>query len=242
MRVHSPIINIELENGMIGTLLMNEIPLLDKRINSYNAVTSDGKYIFIVSATDKMLSVYDFGFNFIKYIPLINSYVDICYDYVDKCFWAVANTNKVYKLDYDSFCEIDCVNMNLSINYKIVNIEFDGRCNGFVIVVSDVAMVRCNKQGKITEEYYLDKKESVKGLAMIGEEILAVSFYPDVHLSLIKVFDSDYSAEHVSCLQKNYSCKSMFTYHCKSENYFFVLGKKHNQYGYVIRYKLIYKK
>ncbi len=224
---------------MIGTLRIDEIPLLDKNISSYSGITTDYSYIYIVSNKENVIVVYDFNFNFIKYITITNSYNDICYDSVEKCFWAVSNSNKIYKLDFMNFCEIDSI--EISVCSKLGNIAFDNKNNTFIVVLNNVTIALYNKMGQLISEQLLQGSEYICGLTNICDMSLVTSFYINSNIYLIKMLDNNFIDENISCLPKNHIAKSMCSYFHNDENYVFVLTKKQYKYVYIIKYKLIYK-
>ncbi len=224
---------------MIGTLKMDEIPLLDKNINSYSGITTDYNYIYIVSNKENVIGVYDFNLSCIKYITISNSYNDICYDNIEKCFWAVSNNSKIYKLDFRTFCEIDSI--VISGCSKLSNIAFDNKNNTFIVSLNNVKIAIYNKNGQLISEKSLGHSEYIYGLTNICDINLISSSLLSSNTYLIKILDDKLIDENISCLPKNYITKSLCSFVCNDENYIFVLAQKQYKYMYIIKYKLIYK-
>ncbi len=221
---------------MINALFVEKLPILDKNIPSYSGIAYDGKLIYLISEKCKIISIYDVDFNFIKYIPFKNNYIDLCYDFIENCFWAISSNYKLYKLDYATFCEIDYIDISCSSYENILSIDFSD--NNFLMMTQSKFSI-CNKSGMILNEIIGANNEFNNAICQNDKLIFKISTHMECCISTIKAFDVNYSDEFITCLPKNFIATGSVFCNLNSQNTLFVLSKKNNMYPYILKYAIV---
>ena len=175
------------------------LPTLDNK--PYLAIAFDGCFYYLTMPNDKNIYQFDRKFCLKCKIKAHKIFNGLCYDSLEKCFWATEGTrhNVIYKLN-EKMQEIDCIKFeNIRHNYRqILGISYDCARNILLLAFHD-AIHEISKTGK--SKVYIKLCPHVLAVASIAPYIaIAINdgenqrilFYKDNELVKTEIIPSIY--------------------------------------------------
>ncbi len=225
---------------MIDLSLIKILMLDNKNKEQYTAIAYDGKNMYTSFINLSKIYKFDMMGRYKGDIQTKRSYISICFDYYERCFWGVSlgHFKTIYKLDV-SFNEIGYVYLPFGV-CGITSIGYNGTTNSLLCGDSN-QIYNIYKTGEVFNINKIKKNVFINSLGELNNILLKSISYRGSCFSIISVINKDYVYNNICCMPTGILCKGIFVNYNKNNTFnlnLFGCCDKKNDY-YIFKYKCI---
>lgn len=164
-------------------------------------------YIFLSSHSPKVILL-DRNFKLFKAILLHQSYSNICFDNLQKCYWAISNNDAsiIYKLNSD-FSEVNKISIRGVKDFNATGLSFDhyNSC----LWISFTNCIGYIKKGTTNIQYLSNKYLTMSNIAILAlPHCILISYIRNCN-QFIEIFDVENCKYLFECCPKEYEIKDI---------------------------------
>lgn len=215
---------------------ISETPLAGTNCNKCKSLAFDGKYFYASSPMSYKIFIYNKNFKLVDCLKTNKGYDSICYDNINKCFWASCNKfySRVFKLNMD-LVEIDSLPLPLCSS-----VVCDLSCNcsentllvAYTDAVIEISIVNsCNYVMR-------QQKSNLFYLSVLSISPFYMSAYLKNCLQYIGLYTNNNTELSLINTANQYTVDSMVFVPDAIASYVYILCTKNGCYPYILKYSL----
>jgi hypothetical protein len=209
----------------------------------FSGMAFDGEYFYTCFHKSSNIYMFNLEGDFIKSCNTERPYTSLCYDTVEKCFWAVSEENNeiLYKLNLE-FIIIEEIKILTEYLESINSISYNHNDDNLIITTYEGVYI-VKKSGEIFYKYRNNKKNVTLTAGIILDEILRCNIYDPSSINMINIINiiyPMYNNEDIWCLPNGFMANSICTAYDDSGNIFlFILATKEFKESYILKYECL---
>lgn len=215
---------------------ISETPLAGTSCNKCKSLAFDGKYFYASAPISLKIFIYNKNFKFVDCVKTNKGYDSICYDNINKCFWASSNKfySRVFKLNMN-LIEVD--NLPLPLCSSVVcDVSYNCSENTLLVAYTDrileVSIVNsCNYVVR-------QQKSSLFYLSILSISPFYMSAYLKNCLQYIGLYTNNNTQLSITNTANQYTVDSMVFVPDNTSTYIYILCTKNGCYPYILKYML----
>lgn len=215
---------------------ISETPLAGTNNNKCKSLAFDGKYFYATSPACHKIFIYNRNFRLVDCIKTNKGYDSLCYDNINKCFWASATNfySRVFRLNMD-LIEID--NLPLPLCSSVVcDISYNCSENTLLVAYTD----RILEVSIVNSCNYIvrQKRSNVFYLSTLSISPFYMSAYLKNCLQSVGLYTNNNTELSIINTPNEYTVDSMVFVPNAGNTYVYILCTRNGCYPYVLKYIL----
>lgn len=223
---------------MLNLVLMDKTQLENIENQVYSKMAFDGCYFYTCLPRNRKIAQLALNGKMTHYYSLNRSYFALCYDSIEKCFWALSSEakNTIFKLNLH-LEEINRLHITCTESL-FTDLSFNHMENTFYLC-GETSILKLSKIGTILYCFKLESGMFAATTQKTHKTLFIGTLFDSPCCSVIGKFTNKSDFDYVTCLPKNFILRSFcLGYDCNNHEHLFVLASDHSQSSYLLRYEI----
>lgn len=215
---------------------ISETPLPGTNNNKCKSLAFDGKYFYAAVPASCKIFIYNINLRLVDCIKTNKGYDSLCYDNINKCFWASSNNfySRVFKLNME-LVEIDSLPLPLCSSV-VCDISYNCSENTLLVAYTD----RVLEVSIVSSCNYVvrQRRSNLFYLSVLSISPFYMSAYLKNCLQSIGLYTNNNTELSIIHTPNEYTVDSMVFVPKSDVTYVYILCTKNGCYPYILKYSL----